>query len=262
MTIKPRRSKTLFLVVVLVMVGSLAGVVLLANNARNLERLRTALGFPPVAQPLPEEGPVPIARPVARPLDPIIRVPERMLDAPAMAPQLGLRRTITRGRDDVCSALQESGWVSQDWQVADLGERGWSCGAEMIVIGAGDADLPAGTLFVSARGMGSDSVSSVRLKMNFLDGELSGPVLEQAVSAVGAILEAIGWGEEPALIAKLRRLEDFEIKGNGHTISLFQEPTDIPRYNFLISSDPPGFVDKELVSPARMKWLRSPNPGN
>ena len=108
----------------------------------------------------------------------------------------------------------------------------------------------------------SDSVSSVRLKINFLDGQLSGPVLEQAVSAADAILEAIGWGDEPALIASLRRLEEFEINGNGHTVSLFQEPSDIPRYNFLISSDPPGFADKDVVSPARKKWLRSPSPGN
>jgi len=258
MTIKPRRSKTLFLVVVFVMVASLAGVVLLANNARNLERLRIALGFDPVARPLPEQGPVPIARPPA----PIIPVPERMLDVPAMAPQEGFHRTITRGREDICSALQKSGWISEEWQFAYVGERGWSCGAEKIVIGAGEADLPAGTLFVSARGTDSDSVSSVRLKINFLDGQLSGPVLEQAVSAADAILEAIGWGDEPALIASLRRLEEFEINGNGHTVSLFQEPSDIPRYNFLISSDPPGFADKDVVSPARKKWLRSPSPGN
>ncbi|MGJ8569301.1 MAG: DUF6030 family protein [Hoeflea sp.] len=262
MTIKPRRSRIWFPVALFVMIGGLASVVLLANDSRNLERLLTRLGFPPVARPLPVEADVPEIEPAAKPPTPVIPVPERMLDPPVLAPQDGFRRTITRRREGICSALQKSGWVSQQWQVADLGQRTWSCGAEKIVVGAGDPDSPAGSLFVSARGMGSDNVSSVRLKMNFLDGEVSGPVRQQAIGAAGDIFQAIGWGEEPVIIEKLRQLQEFEINGNGSTISLSREPTDIPRYNFLIVSDPTGPIRKGAAAPAHKRWLNSPEPGN
>jgi hypothetical protein len=263
MTIKPQRSRIWFLMVMFVMIGGLASVVLLANDSRNLERLLSRLGFPPVARPLPVEADVPRIEPAAKPPIPVIQVPEGMLDPPAVALQDGFHRTITRRREDICSALQKNGWVSQQWQVADLGQRTWSCGAEKIVVGgAGDPDSPAGSLFVSARGMGSDNVSSVRLKMNFLDGEVSGPVLEQAIGAAGDIFQAIGWGEEPAVIENLRRLQVFEINGNGNTISLSREPTDIPRYNFLIVSDPTGPIRKDGVQAAHKRWLNSPEPGN
>lgn len=263
MTIKPQRSRIWFLMVMFVMIGGLASVVLLANDSRNLERLLTRLGFPPVARPLPVEAYVPDIEPVARPPTPVIPIPDRMLDPPVVAPQDGFRRTITRRREDICSALQKNGWVSQQWQVADLGQRTWSCGAEKIVVGgAGDPDSPAGSLFVSARGMGSDNVSSVRLKINFLDGELSGPVREQAIGAASDIFQAIGWGEEHAIIENLRQLQVFEINGNGNAISLSREPTDIPRYNFLIVSDPTGPISKDAALSAHKRWLKSPEPGN
>ncbi|WP_339756234.1 DUF6030 family protein [uncultured Hoeflea sp.] len=248
--------------VLFVMIGGLASVVLFANDARNLERLLIRLGFAPVAQPSPVEIDVPPVAPAAKPPGPVIHVPERMLDSPLAALQDGFRRTITRRREDICSALQKNGWVGQQWQVAALGQRTWSCGAEKRVAGAGDPGAPAGSLFVSARGTGSDNVSSVRLKINFLDGKLSGPVLEQAIGAADDIFQAIGWGEEPAIIDNLRRLQVFEINGNGNTISLSREPTDIPRYNFLIVSDMPGPIRKGPASPARKRWLKSPEPAN
>jgi hypothetical protein len=262
MTIKPQRSRIWFLMGMFVMIGGLASVVLLANDSRNLQRLLSRLGFAPVAKPLPDEAYVPRVKPAAKPPTPVIHIPERMLDPPVVAPQDGFRRTITRRREDICSALQKNGWVSQQWQVADLGQRTWSCGAEKIVAGAGDTDSPAGSLFVSARGMGSDNVSSVRLKINFLDGELAGPVLEQAIGAARDIFQAIGWGEEPAIIENLRQLQVFEINGNGNTISLSREPTDIPRYNFFIVSDPTGPIRKDGVQAAHKRWLKSPEPGN
>lgn len=260
MTIKPQRSRLWFLMVLVVMIGGLASVVLLANDARNLERLLIRLGFALVVQPSPVETDVPRVAPAAKLPDPVIHIPERMLDPLLTAPQAGFRRTITRRREDICSALQKSGWVSQQWQVTDLGQRAWSCGAEKRVAGEGDPDSPAGSLFVLARGTGSDKVSSVRLKINFLDGKLSGPVLDQAIAAAGDIFQAIGWGEEPAIIENLRQLQLFEINGNGNTISLSREPTDIPRYNFLIVSDMPGPIRKGSGSPAGKRWLKSPEP--
>ena len=185
-----------------------------------------------------------------------------MTEPPLIAPQNGFHRTITRRREDICSALQKSGWVSEQWQVADLGQQTWSCGAEKLVAATDDPVTTIGSLFVSARGMGSDNVSSVRLKVNFLDGEISPLVHEQAISAARDILEAIGWGEEPEVMDKLRRWKQFELKGNGNTISLSREPTDIPRYNFLIASDSSDLIRQQAAPGARKRWLKSPEPGN
>jgi len=262
MTIKPQRGRIWFLMVLFVMIAGLTSVVLLANDSRNLGRLLTRLGFAPVVQSLPVEADVPRIVPASKPPAPVIHFPERALDLPAVAPQDGFRRTITRRREDICSALQKNGWVSQQWQVADLGQRTWSCGAEKIVVGAGDPDSPAGSLFVSARGIGSDNVSSVRLKVNFLNGELSGPVREQAIGAAGDIFQAVGWGEQPEIIENLRQLQVFEINGNGNTISLSREPSQIPRYNFLIVSDATGPIRNGPALPGRERWLKSPETAN
>lgn len=262
MTIKLQRSRIWFLMVLFVIIGGLASVVLLANDSRNLERPLARLGFPQDAKPLPVYADVREYELAAKLPTPVIHVPQHLLDPPLIDPPDGFRRTITRRREDICSALQKNGWVGQQWQIADLGQRTWSCGAEKIVVGTGDPDSPSGSLFVSARGMGSDNVSSVRMKINFLDGELSGPVFEQAIGAAGDIFRAIGWGEEPAIIENLRRLQEFEINGNGNTISLSREPTDVPRYNFIIVSDPTGPVSKGAASPAHKRWLNSPKPGN
>ena len=260
-TKRPGRDRALFLVALVVIFAGLAGIVLLANNSRNLNRLLTEFGLLPVAPPPPIETDVPAIEPAAKPSSPIIYVPEHLTGPPVIAPQDGFHRTITRGREDICNALQKSGWVGQQWQVPDLGQRTWSCGAEKLVASAGDPDSTIGSLFVSARGTGSDNVSSVRLKANFLDGEISGPVHAQAVSAALDILDAIGWGEDPEIIENLRQWKVFEIGGNGNTISLSREPTDIPRYNFLIASDPSSLIGKGAPSGTHREWLKSPEPG-
>ncbi|MCY0096373.1 DUF6030 family protein [Hoeflea ulvae] len=266
MTRTPRRGKALFLVAVLVIAGGLASVVLLANNSRNLDLLLARFGVSSAATvpPLPPlvDEPAPETVQSAKPPEPVIYMPERMMDPPVTAPQNGFRRTISRGRDDVCGALQKQGWVSQDWQAAEPGDRPWSCGAEKVVPDADDPALVAGSLFVSARGTGSDSVSSVRLKVNFLDGGISDLVAGQAVAAAVDILDAIGWGDQPAVLEKLRRFEPFAIEGNGNTMSLSREPTDIPRFNFLIVSDPSGITGENDASDARRKWLEVPGTAN
>ena len=66
-------------------------------------------------------------------------------------------------------------------------------------------------------------------------------------------------GEEPEIMDKLRRWKQFELEGNGNTISLSREPTDIPRYNFLIVTDPPGLIRQPG---ARKRWLKSPEPAD
>jgi len=257
-TSKPRRNRVLFLGALAVIFAGLASVVLLANNAHNLDRLLAGFGFPPLTPP----PPVQTDKPVVKPPGPVILVPEHMTDPPLIAPQDGFYRTITRRREDICSALQKSGWVSEEWQVADLGQQSWSCGAEKFVAAPDDPVTIIGSLFVSARGMGSDNVSSVRLKANFLDGQISPVVQEQAVSAARDILDAIGWGQEPEIVDKLRRWKQFEFKGNGNTISLSREPTDIPRYNFIIASEPPGLIRQQDAPGARKRWLKSPEPAD
>jgi hypothetical protein len=237
---KPRSNNAVLLLALVVVFSGLAAVVLLANGNHNLNRILTALGVPPV-KPHVTAGtfePVPVEAP--KPPVPIIYIPERLMDHPVLPPQDAFRRTITRNRDAICAALQKAGWVGQEWQSGNPGVHGWSCGAEKDIADASDPTLMAGSLFVSARGTVPDRVSSVRLKLNFLNGETSGPVLEQAVIAAGDILSAIGWGDDPEILEKLHQLTEFNIKGTGNRISLSKELSDLPRYNFLIVSDPPG----------------------
>ena len=249
-------GRTMFLVVLFVILAGLASVVLFANDARNLDRLLVWAGFPPTTPPIVEADMRTVER--EQPPRPTILVPEHLTDPSVVAPQDGFYRTITRRREDICSALQQKGWVSEEWQVADLGQRAWSCGAEKVIAGDGDRDAPIGSLFVSARGVGSDTVSSVRLKANFLDGDISGPVRAQATSAARDILDAIGWHEDPEVMENLRRWKAFELEGNGNTISLSREDSDVPRYNFLIVSDPPGEIGEGAPLSGHRKPLKSP----
>ncbi|MEQ8482583.1 MAG: DUF6030 family protein [Hoeflea sp.] len=259
-TSRPHWNSAFFVVTLVVIFAGLASVVLLANEARNLNRLLAWAGVPPDATPSVDADMSTTES--AQPPGPTIHVPEHLTEPPVVAPQDGFYRTITKRREDICSALQKKGWVSGQWQAADPGQRTWSCGAEKLLAANGDPDSPIGSLFVSARGMESDTVSSVRLKANFLDGDISGPVRAQATNAARDILDAIGWGEDPEVMENLRQWKVFKLEGNGNSISLSREPSDVPRYNFLIASDPPGMIGEGAPLGGQGKWLKSPGPEN
>ena len=250
----------MFLLATLVVFSGLVSVVLLANSRQNLNRILIGMGFDRLAPSEIVEVPEQAHLEVRPPPAPIIYVPDGLMDQSVLPPQEAFRRTITRSRDDICSALQKGGWVSEDWQAGDTGNQAWSCGAEKFVDDATGSSTPAGSLFISARGLNAKSVSSVRLKINFLNGETTGPVLEQAITATRDIMSAIGWGDDVEVLEKLGALTEFNLKGNGNRISLSRELGDVPRYNFLIASDSPAVAATRGPTTANKRWLKSPLP--
>ena len=183
-------------------------------------------------------------------------LPDGLLRPSITFPKSTFRRTIRRDRSHVCDALQKEGWVSNAWQNGSGKEQQWSCGAEKALTDLSDPGNPPGSLFVGARGKGSNTVSSVRLKINFLSGEITPFVLEQAVATTEQLLAILGWGHDPELVQKVREQNAFKIVGNGYRISLNRERSDVPRYNFQIISEAPGIYqgvgvlarDRELLA--------------
>lgn len=256
---RPARSNVVLLMVLLAVFAGLASVVLLANENRNLNRLLIGFGFSPIASSLPAE--ISSAEDAAIPPEQIIFFPDRLMDPPVAVPQGAFRRTITKSRQNICAILQKDGWNGEQWQADDLENQLWSCGAEKLVAESSDPTSLAGSLFVMARGDGDDRVSSVRLKINFLNGNLSASVLKQAVSTSSDILKAIGWGDDPEIMRDLAQLRAFKVVGNGNMVSFFREDTDVPRYNFLIVSEQAGIAQNDNKAADNKHWLKSATPG-
>lgn len=171
-----------------------------------------------------------------RPPDPLEHLPGALaswLSAPrADAPSPFIRLTRVDPQR-FCKALAETGLKNADYRVSEPPLRGWTCVTDLVKPIDGD-EGQVSSLFVAARGLESDRIDNLRMKLNLLDAATSPLARLIARDTLFQICRSLGFEPPPDVLAQLEELKEGRIYEGGVSWDLRREFGDQARYNLIV----------------------------
>jgi hypothetical protein len=198
---------------------------------------------------------------VRAPPDPLGRLPPQLvafLAWPAPdAPQRFIR--LNRVKPEAfCRILASVGLKNAAFRTAEPPLRGWTCVTDLIKPVEGD-DAAVSSLFVAARGLESDRVDNVRMKLNLID-EATAPVVNAiARDTLFQICRSLGWEPPPAVVEAVETLKEGRILDRGVSYDLRKEFGPALRLNLIVvfpRSLGGGGEDRFVADPQRSPLAR------
>lgn len=170
------------------------------------------------------------------------------LDAPS--PFIRLARV---DPERFCKALAATGLKNATFQKAEPPLRGWTCVTDLVKPIDGD-EARVSSLFVAARGLESDRLDNIRMKLNLLDAATSPIARVVARDVLFQICRSLGFDPPPEVLAQLETLKEGRVYEGGVSWDLKREFGPADRYN-LIAIFPrtlfPGGEDRFVSDPRR-----------
>lgn len=204
-------------------------------------------------------GPPPPAKPAAP--DPLGRLPTNLrsllthagLDAPS--PFIRLARV---DPERFCKALAGTGLKNATFQKAEPPLRGWTCVTDLVKPIDGD-EARVSSLFVAARGLESDRIDNIRMKLNLLDQATSPIARVVARDVLFQLCRSLGFDPPSEVLEQLETLKEGRVYEGGVSWDLRREFGPADRYN-LIAIFPrtlgPGGEDRFVADPRRQPVTR------
>lgn len=184
------------------------------------------------ALPRRPEPPAPIG-----PGDPLARLPPNLVELLVHpgpdAPTTFVRLTRVRP-EDFCKHLEKWGLRDAQFQGGVAPFRGWTCVTDLLKPIGGD-DATMSSLFVSVRGIESDRIDNIRMKLNLLEPAGAPLVKTVARDLLIQISRSLGWDPPEEVLDALEKLKEGRIWNRGVTYDLRKEFGDGPvRMNLII----------------------------
>ena len=184
-------------------------------------------------RPAPKPRPATAKKPAG---DPLGRLPSQLValltHAGPDAPGPFIRFTPMQP-EPFCKALSQAGLKSPQFQKHLPPLRGWNCVTDLVKPIDGDDDKVS-SLFVSMRGLESDRLDNIRIKLNLIDPGTVDPTKTVARDLLFQICQTLGWDPPSAALDQLDRLKEGRILDRGVSFELRKEFGDAPRYNLII----------------------------
>ncbi|MFC3695226.1 DUF6030 family protein [Chenggangzhangella methanolivorans] len=179
-------------------------------------------------KPLPKPGPPPAPDPLHFLSDNLVA----WLVAPRPdAPSPFVRLTHVEP-ERFCTALAKSGLRNAEFRMSEPPLRGWTCVTDLVKPIEGD-EYVVSSLFVAARGLESDRIDNIRMKLNLLD-EATSPVARAiARDTLFQICRSLGFEPPREVVAQLDELKEGRIFEGGVSWDLRREFGPQARYNLI-----------------------------
>jgi hypothetical protein len=131
-----------------------------------------------------------------------------------------------------CKALASAGLKNADFRKAEPPLRGWTCITDLVKPIDGD-EAVVSSLFVAARGLESDRIDNIRMKLNLID-EATAPLARLiARDTLFQICRGLGFEPPPAVLQQLDQLKEGRIYEGGVSWDLRREFGPQARYNLI-----------------------------
>lgn len=178
------------------------------------------------------------AQPAAprRPADPLGRLPQNVRDLladPAPDAPSPFIRLVRVKPEAFCESLATSGLRNATFQKGEPPMRGWTCVTDLVKPIDGD-DQSVSSLFVAARGLESDRIDNLRMKLNLLDQATAPVVRAIARDTLGQICRSLGFEPPGQVVAALDDLREGRIFERGVSYDLRREFGTTLRLNLII----------------------------
>lgn len=184
---------------------------------------------------LPGAAPAP-PKPAPKGPDPLGFLPMelvRWLSIPrADAPSPFIRLTRVKP-ENFCKALASTGLRNAAFRMAEPPLRGWTCVTDLVKPIDGD-EGQVSSLFVAARGLESDRIDNIRMKLNLLDDATSPLAKLIARDTLFQICRSLGFDPPPEVLAQLDELKEGRIYEGGVSWDLRREFGPQARYNLIV----------------------------
>lgn len=224
---KAARSKLAALAAALVVAGAATTVVALNPSwlPAPLAKWRSGLAFlkPPPPPPPP-------------PVDPLAKLPFEMtelLTHPGPDAPSGFVRLTRVKPEDFCKSLEKWGLKRAAYFAGAPPMRGWTCVTDLLKPVDGD-DAKVSSLFVAVRGLESDRIDNIRMKLNLIDPATAPLVKLVARDLLTQISRGLGWDPPFEVIDALDRLREGRIYDRGITYDLRKEFGEGLRLNLIV----------------------------
>ncbi|MBH0237407.1 DUF6030 family protein [Methylobrevis albus] len=209
----------------------------------------------PAAPSAPPDAPLPTAAALApKSADPIANLaPESRAAAYAPAAPLAtpLLRMARIRPEQLCTALEATGYVMSPWRASHYSNGEWRCISEIRLGPAPEAAVAAAepeteaprpnSLFVAVHGPDSHTIGLIRLKLNIEHRAAAAQAKTELKATVAAIYAALGWPEPDGLFRAIDNLDRYDRRTSGVRVAFSRERGDVPRFNLVI--DPPSRDD-------------------
>lgn len=170
-----------------------------------------------------------LADPLGR-LQPAMR--DMLADPAPDAPSPFIRLTRVRP-EEFCKSLATSGLKNATFQKGEPPMRGWTCVTDLVKPIDGD-DAKVSSLFVVARGIESDRIDNLRMKLNLLDEATSPAVRAIARDTLWQICRSLGFEPPGQVVDALDDLREGRIFDGGVSYDLRREFGPASRLNLII----------------------------
>jgi hypothetical protein len=197
----------------------------------------------------------------ARPVDPLGALPPGLVarlvwplpDAPS--PFVRITRIAPKA---FCDSLAAAGLRNAAFQMGEAPLRGWTCVTDLVKPVEGD-EQSVSSLFVAARGLESDRVDNVRMKLNLIDAGTAPVVKAIARDVLRQICRSLGWEPPAAVIQAIDGPKEGRILERGVSYDLKREFGPAERFNLIIvfpRSLGQGGEDRFVADPRRSAVAR------
>lgn len=224
----------------------------LAGSSGLLAKMRGAGLKPP---PKPSGA----AKPTAP--DPLAFLPAGLIDwltiprPDAPSPFVHLQRV---NPEAYCKALASTGLKNAKFQMAEPPLRGWTCVTDLVKPIDGE-DANVSSLFVVVRGLESDRLDNIRMKLNLID-EATAPLARLiARDTLFQICRGLGFEPPPDALQQIDLLTEGRIYEGGVSWDLRREFGPQARYNLIMifpRSLVPGGEDRFVIDARRQPVAR------
>ncbi|RXF68458.1 DUF6030 family protein [Hansschlegelia zhihuaiae] len=206
-------------------------------------------------------APAPPPKPQARPADPLGALPPglvaRLVWPLPDAPSPFMR--ITRVRPKAfCDSLAAAGLRNAAFQMGEAPLKGWTCVTDLIKPVEGD-EQSVSSLFVATRGLESDRIDNVRMKLNLIDPGTAPVVKAIARDVLRQICRSLGWEPPAAVVEAIDGPKEGRVLERGVSYDLKREFGPAERFNLIIvfpRSLGQGGEDRFVADPRRSAVAR------
>ncbi|WP_020181291.1 DUF6030 family protein [Methylopila sp. M107] len=210
------------------LIAGVASVVILRPPWARLDWASLDWAFPAPTPPAP-------AKPKA-PSDPLARLPASLvallthLEPDAPGPFI---RFTWMKPESFCKGLTATGLKRPQFQKHQPPMRGWNCITDLVKPIDGD-DQKVSSLFISMRGLESDRLDNIRVKLNLIDPATVPATKTVARDLLYQFCRTLGWEPPPAVLDQLDGLKEGRVFEHGVSFELRKEFGEAPRYNLII----------------------------
>jgi hypothetical protein len=157
-----------------------------------------------------------------------------------------------------CTSLASAGLRNAAFRIGEAPLTGWTCVTDLVKPVEGD-EQSVSSLFVAARGLESDRVDNVRMKLNLIDAATAPVVKAIARDTLRQICRSLGWEPPAAVLEAIDGPKEGRVVDRGVSYDMKREFGPAERFNLIIvfpRSLGSGGEDRFVADPRRSAVAR------